>query len=304
MYYSNFIKMIHILDDYLRSGTNSFDFDAYPNIMHKKKSKSKSSTKGKTKESKSTDIEKVLDDDDKEQINSELDNSVPEDIEMQLDELLGVIGGSTKELILDGNKKNIIITIGFIPQEIFNLIKTRHLAYTDATKEELPAFNAVMSSLNNDYISLESKEKKIAEEIYASIMKKSNKVIFVRLFPQQYDILHLLNLFYKNNECLITYVSYEIDDIFKEAENRLKRGIYSKPSTWIIGALERFFSKTSKKTDDSITVNKNDITKQLESWKKFYDSKKSLMDDVSRILGKSNEVVFIPKFKYHTLLKP
>ena len=234
-------------------------------------------------------------------------NSTPSDIEIanELESLIdSLAGGAVSELVIDESKKNIIVVQGFVSQEIYDLLRSEHLIYIDLSKEEPEAYNKVMGSLDNKYIGKEKKSKLITEEMYNNFMKKDIKVGIIRLTNQQYDILSLISMFTKNKDVSVSFISYSYDYMVQESKRRLRKQIYSKPSSWLFYPLKTFFTKAKKGSKESglITINKSELTKELQNWKMFYESEKEVTDEVTELMGKDSEAVFVPAFKFDALV--
>ena len=62
-----------------------------------------------------------------------------------------------------------------------------------------------MRTIKNNYISKEDRYKKVAEEIYSSVLKDEASVLFVKLGNQQFDVDTLLSRFYKDKKSNIIF---------------------------------------------------------------------------------------------------
>lgn len=235
------------------------------------------------------------------------DNDTPDansrdEIEELIDSMLDRIsGGKIEDYEIDTDKKTVFVMAGMISRDMYDAVKEVKLRYVDISKEEQGAYTTVMGSLGNEYVTKDKKNKLIAKEMLDKIRAVEEKVVFLRLSNiSQYDCTDLIELLSKEKDIVVTFVNYDPRYLFTIALERLKRGFYSRPTTWFFNPYKDYFKESAK---GEVVINKKDIVEHMSEWKRFYESEKDMKKEIDDFFGSKNELHLTPNFKFAKIMK-
>lgn len=235
------------------------------------------------------------------------DNDTPDansrdEIEELIDSMLDRIsGGKIEDYEIDTDKKTVFVMAGMISRDMYDAVKEVKLRYVDISKEEQGAYTTVMGSLGNEYVTKDKKNKLIAKEMLDKIRAVEEKVVFLRLSNiSQYDCTDLIELLSKEKDIVVTFVNYDPRYLFTIALERLKRGFYSRPTSWFFNPYKDYFKESAK---GEVVINKKDIVEHMSEWKRFYESEKDMKKEIDDFFGSKNELHLTPNFKFAKIMK-
>lgn len=235
------------------------------------------------------------------------DNDTPDansrdEIEELIDSMLDRIsGGKIEDYEIDTDKKTVFIMAGMISRDMYDAVKEAKLRYVDISKEEQGAYTTVMGSLSNEYVTKDKKNKLIAKEMLDKIRAVEEKVVFLRLSNiSQYDCTDLIDLLSKEKDIVVTFVNYDPRYLFTIALERLKKGFYSRPTSWFFNPYKDYFKESAK---GEVIINKKDIVEHMSEWKRFYESEKDMKKEIDDFFGSKSELHLTPNFKFAKIMK-
>ena len=267
-----------------------------PNVYEAKRTKKQRNEKKSEKSKKKPKTQPSTDDNDTPDANSR------DEIEELIDSMLDRIsGGKIEDYEIDTDKKTVFVMAGMISRDMYDAVKEAKLRYVDISKEEQGAYTTVMGSLSNEYVTKDKKNKLIAKEMLDKIRAVEEKVVFLRLSNiSQYNCADLIDLLSKEKDIVVTFVNYDPRYLFTIALERLKKGFYSRPTSWFFNPYKDYFKESAK---GEIVINKKDIVEHMSEWKRFYESEKDMMKEIDDFFGSKNELHLTPNFKFAKIMK-
>ena len=259
------------------------------------KSSDKSSEKSSERSKKKPKPTPIPDD------NDTRDTSSRDEIEELIDSMLDRIsGGKIENYEIDTDKKTVFVMAGMISRDMYDAVKEAKMRYVDISKEEQGAYTTVMGAMSNEYLTKDKKSKLIAKEMLDKIRAVEEKVVFLRLSNiSQYDCTDLIDSLSKEKDIVVTFVNYDPRYLFTVALERLKKGFYSRPTTWFFNPYKDYFKESAK---GEVVINKKDITEHMTEWKRFYESEKDMKKEIDDFFGGKNELHLTPNFKFAKIM--